>query len=90
MMVTPRWIEAMVKKKISTIDEADAALEADLQALEEKLRSERPDLFDESGRFLEARAQRELERRAAAIKATQHRESVAVTTQQVCRSSDAP
>lgn len=51
------------------IEEADAAMEADLERFEDRLRSERPELFDESGAFREDVAQRLLEERVAQAEA---------------------
>ena len=48
-----------------SIDEADAALDADLDRIEKRLRVERPDLFDEAGALREDIARRLLVENAA-------------------------
>lgn len=79
----------MADEKLWTIEEADAALEADLQRLEERLRSERPDLFDEAGAFREDKAQRELEQRVSQKNVAVQRQIAALTRRSGRRSSDA-
>jgi hypothetical protein len=74
---------------LGSVDEADAALEADLQRLEERLRSERPELFDESGAFREEEAQRLLEQHAAHQKAVADEALAALTRGIGRRSADA-
>ena len=72
-----------------SIAEADAAMEADLQRLQARLRIERPELFDESGAFREDEAQRRLEERLAQRKAAAQREIAALVTRRGRCSFDA-
>jgi hypothetical protein len=72
-----------------SIEEADAAMEADLEKFEDRLRSERPDLFDESGAFREDEAQRLLEERVARERAAVRSELAALTQRRGRRSFDA-
>ena len=72
-----------------SIEEADAALEAGQRILEEQLRSERPDLFDESGAFREDVAQHHLEQHAARKKAAVRQELAALVRRRGQRPSDA-
>jgi hypothetical protein len=72
------------------VQAADAALDADLLRLEQRLRVERPDLFDGSGAFREDMAQRHLEAEAARRKAAAERDLATLTRRRDRRSADAP
>lgn len=72
-----------------SVEDADAALEADLARLREQLRSERPDLFDASGEFRADQVQQALERRVAQKEAQIRAERIALTKRRIRRSPDA-
>ena len=72
-----------------SIEEADAAMEADLQRLEGRLRTERPELFDESGAFRKEEAQRRLVERIAQKEAAEQEEIAVLMRRRGRRSFDA-
>ena len=72
-----------------SIAEADAAMEADLQRLELRLTTERPELFDESGAFRKDEAQRRLVERIAQREAAAREEIASLVRRRGRRSFDA-
>ena len=73
-----------------SIEEADAAFDADLDRIEQRLRVDRPELFDEAGAFREDVARRFLMENAARRKAEADRALAALTRYRDARSVDAP
>jgi hypothetical protein len=73
-----------------SIEEADAALDADLDRIEKRLRIDRPELFDEAGDLREDVAHQLLMENAAHRKAEAERALAALTRHQDARSVDAP